>query len=579
MPLTANGKIDRKGLPAPDAVDSGASGASPRGRNPVEDLLGEMWARLLEVDSVGIDDSFFDLGGHSLLATRLITRVRETFGVDLPLKTLFDRPTVALLAESIQAALLSEHHFEALPLVAVSRTEPLRVSFAEQRLWFLDQLEPGRSFSNIPAGVRLLGRLDSDALKRSIDEVINRHENLRTTFGTDGGRPTRVVAPAMSLSIPMVDLTDLPEPKREAWAAGFAAREASLPFDLASGPLVRIRLLRMGADDHVMLLVMHHIISDGWSVGVLINEMAAIYKAISLGEPFALPELLIQYADFASWQQEWFSNGTLERDLSYWKDNLTSAPASLELPTDRPRPAIPSYRGATRSFLLPATICDDLKTVCRGESVTLFMALLAAFQTLLHRYTGQDDISVGSPVAGRNRPETEALIGCFVNTLVMRTDLRGNPSLRELLRRVRETALGAYTHQEAPFERIVEELRPQRTFGPSPLFQVWFVLHNTPMPAVVLPELSLIPLEVDGGTATFDLTLSMAETADGLSGSVTYSTDLFDPGTVAEMIVRFEIILREIIKHPDTRLLDIPFQAGRAAGIESLADAEPQFAF
>ena len=384
--------------------------------------------------------------------------------------------------------------------------EPLQLSFAQQRLWFLDQWEPGSSTYNLTTAVRLTGLLNFAAFERSINEILWRHEALRTTFATVDGQPVQVVASPKAFALPVMSLQHLPENEREAEARRLVKDERSKPFDLVKGPLFRPTLLQLGEAEHILLLTMHHIVSDGWSMGILSRELTVLYAAFSAGHPSPLPELSIQYGDFAKWQREWLQGEVLERQLSYWKMQLEGIPAVSNLPTDRPRPAVQGYRGKAQYLELSKELTEGLKALSRKEGVTLFMTLLAAFQTLLYRYTSQEDIVVGSPIANRNRTEIEGLIGFFVNTLVLRTDVSGNPSFRELLGRVRKTALDAYEHQDLPFEKLVEELKPERSLSYSPLFQVMFVLQNAPNTGWEFEGLSVSPVRVDTETAKFDLT-------------------------------------------------------------------------
>ncbi len=388
-----------------------------------------------------------------------------------------------------------------------SNTFPL--SFAQQRLWFLDQLEPGSPLYNVPQAIRMSGALNPQALQKSLETIVARHESLRTTFMMVDGSPVQVVAPNLKMALPVTDLSGLPEDEREAESRRLSTEEARQPFDLEHGPLIRAGLLRLQAEEHVLLLNMHHIISDGWSTGVFVRELRALYEAFSQDKPSPLPELPIQYADFAVWQREWLAGEVLERQLSYWKGQLTGAPAVIDLPTDRPRPAVQSYRGAHQSMRLSRELTEKLKELSQREGATLFMTLLAAFQTLLMRYTSQEDIVIGSPIAGRNRAETENLIGFFINTLVLRTDLSGDPTFRELLGRVKELTFGAYEHQDVPFEKLVEELQPERSLSRNPLFQVMFTLLNAPGQSLELPGLTLRPLPADSGTSQFDVALAM----------------------------------------------------------------------
>ncbi|HEY9633551.1 MAG TPA: amino acid adenylation domain-containing protein [Coleofasciculaceae cyanobacterium] len=460
-------------------------------------------------------------------------------------------------------------------LVPISRDRTLPLSFAQQRLWFLDQLVPNSAFYNTPAAVRLTGSLNLAALERTFDQIVRRHEALRTTFVTVQGQPVQVIAPSLETSLPVIDLRDFPEAERETEARRLTTQEAQRPFDLSKNPLLRVTLLRLDESEYVLLLILHHIVSDGWSMGVLIREIAALYTAYleaedenNLSSSFILPELPIQYADFAHWQREWLQGEVLETQLAYWRKQLDGI-SMVNLPTDRPHPAIQTYRGATQLLQLPKRLSEALEALSQQEGVTLFMTLLAAFQTLLYRYTQQEDIAVGSPIANRNRSEIEGLIGFFVNSLVLRTDLSGNPTFRDVLSRVREVALGAYAHQDLPFEKLVEELHPERNLNQNPLFQVVFALQNAPVVALELPGLTLSPLHfVDTGTTRFDLEFHLWEqrhsnglgldSSDGISGFVVYSTDLFDAATINRMLGHFQTLLEGIVANPEQRLADLP---------------------
>jgi len=558
LPLTPTGKVDRRALPAPDGARPEVENVYVAPRTPEEEIVAGIWAQILGLERVGIHDNFFELGGHSLLATRLVSRLRDDLQVEVPLRTLFETPTVAGLAESIRRKMWAAQDLSIPPIQPVPRDRDLPLSFAQQRLWFLDQLEPGSPFYNIPTAVRLTGPLDVAALERTLNEIVRRHEALRTTFETVDGRARQVIAPELTVPLPVTDLTDLPETEREAEALQLATQEAQRPFDLARGPLLRARLLRLGREDHVALLTMHHIVSDGWSMGILIQEIAALYEAFSSGRPSPLQELPIQYADFAHWQREWLQGEILEAQLSYWKQQLDGSPPLLELPTDRPRPAVQSFRGRTQAFALPKDLSKAIKDLGHQEGATLFMTLLAAFQSLLYRYTGQETINVGTPIANRTQSEIEGLIGFFVNTLVMRADLSGDPSFRELLKRVREMALGAYAHQDLPFEMLVDALQPERNLSHSPLFQVMFVLQEAPMGAQALSNLTLRGVEAETGVAKFDLTLSMAEDGDGLGGVFEYNVDLFDAATIERMIAHFQRLLEGIVADPNRPISELP---------------------
>ena len=558
LPLTPNGKVDRRALPEPAPLSLDAGDEVAAARNPFEEVLAGIWSRVLGVEQVGIHDDFFSLGGHSLLATQLVSRVRDAFHVELPLRALFESPTPASLAPRVERALRSSGGAAEHPRVEPApRDGDIPLSFAQQRLWFFDQLEPGSNAYNIPAAVRLRGALSSLALARALSEVVRRHESLRTCFAADAGRPRQVVRPAAPVELPVEDLSGMDEAEREAHALELAALEAATGFDLSEGPLLRARLLRLTADEHVLILTMHHIISDGWSVGVLVGELSALYAAYSRGEESPLPELPVQYADYAVWQRQHLSGEALEEQLAYWRERLEGL-TEPALPTDRPRSAARGRRGAGLPFSLPADISARLRGLCRAEGVTLFMTLLAAWQALLMRYTGQDDIVIGTPVAGRTRGETEGLIGFFVNMLVMRTDLSGEPSFRELLGRVRETCLGAYAHQEVPFDRLVEEFAPGRAAGDIPLFQAAFALQTPSESEIKLADLCLTPLAAETTTAKFDLELELWEESGELRGKLLYKTDLFEAATVERILRHYESLLRRVAGGADFGLGELP---------------------
>ncbi len=560
FPLTPNGKVDRRALPAPDGSRPELAARYVAPRSVVEEVVAGVWAEVLGVDRVGVLDDFFELGGHSLLATQVVSRLRDALGVEVPLRQLFEEPTVAAVARWVERARAGGEAASAVPpLQPISRQGELPLSFAQQRLWFLDQLSPGGSFYNIPSALRLRGELDVGALERSLTEVVRRHEVLRTTFSEVGGRPVQVIHDAERVELEVVDLTGLAEADREAEALRLAREEARRPFDLERGPLFRARLLRLGREDHVALLTLHHIVSDGWSMGVLVEEMASLYAAFQAGQPSPLAELPIQYADYAAWQRSWLVGEELERQLGYWREQLAGAPSVLELPTDRPRPAVQTFSGSTESRVLSADLSEGLRRLSRKEGVTLFMTLLAAWQALLSRYSGQEDIVVGCPIANRQRSEVERLIGFFVNTLVLRTDLSGEPSFRELLRRVREVSLGAFGHQDLPFEQLVEALQPVRDLSHSPVFQVAFVWQNAPLGELELPGLHLEPFGVSGGTAKYDLTLTMAEGSEGrLLAELEYNTDLFEASTIRRMLAHLERLLSAVVEDPKVAVGKVP---------------------
>ncbi|WP_414585420.1 amino acid adenylation domain-containing protein [Scytonema sp. PCC 10023] len=486
----------------------------------------------------------------------------------------------AAIIEFLRAANYT-NNYTSTPFVPISRNRNLPLSFAQQRLWFLDQLVPNNPFYNVPAAFRLTGSLHLAALEQTFNEIVRRHEALRTTFAIVEGQPVQVIAPILNVSLAVRDLQQLPQvvvaptprDQREKEARRLMTQEAQRPFNLSADPLLRVTLLRLDEAEHILVLNMHHIVSDGWSIGVLIQEIAALYTAFacryvaSLGSTL-LPELPIQYADFAYWQRQWLQGEVLAKQLGYWQKQLEGV-SMLNLPTDRPRPALPTYRGARQFLQLPKSLSEALETLSQQEGVTLFMTMLAAFQILLYRYTQQEDIAVGSPIANRNRSEIEGLIGFFVNSLVLRTDLSGNPTFRSVLSRVRDVALEAYAHQDLPFEKLVEELHPERNLNQNPLFQVVFALQNAPMSALELPGLTLSPLPFDSETTRFDLEFHLWErtpqnglwvnSSEGISGFVIYSTDLFDDSTITRMLGHFQTLLESIVAHPEQRIADLPF--------------------
>jgi hypothetical protein len=504
-----------------------------------------------------VEANFFHIGGHSLLATQVLSRVREVFGVEVALRRLFGEPTVAGLARSIEEGLRAGEVTLVPPLVAVPREEEMVLSFAQQRLWFIDQLQAGNNAYNMAAAVRLTGELDVTALEQSFSEIIRRHEVLRTSFKMSNGRPVQVIAEARPVSLDVLDLSHLDEEERESEARRLAAEEARRSFDLSSGPLLRVSLLRLSEEEYGLLFTMHHIISDGWSMGILVKEAATLYEAFSTGKPSPLEELSIQYADYAHWQREWLQGEVLEEQLSYWREQLAGAPPLLKLPTDYQRPANPTWRGGAHPFLLPLDLSRSLEQFNRHEGVTLFMTLLAAWQSLLAHYSGQRDIVVGTDIANRNYRETEKLIGFFVNQLVLRTDLTGDPGFRELLRRVREVTLGAYAHQDVPFDKLVEALNPDRALSRTPLFQTKLTLENTPQEESKPEGLTFSGIGGDTTMAKLDLMLNVKQTPQGVGGWIEYDADLFEPATIARMERLFTALLSSVLAQPEIKLSEL----------------------
>jgi len=579
IPLTPNGKVDHGALLPPEQYETQENHAGAQGgidqdlslsvhaehglalasSNAEEEMLAGIWSEVLKVKDVKITDNFFDLGGHSLSAMPMTSRIRDIFNVEISPRAVFEAPTVTELAQQIKLASRERTGVQALPITPVSRDGKLPLSFAQERLWFIDQLQPGSTAYNIPATVRLTGRVNFEALKASFNEIVRRHESLRTTFSAVDGEPIQIIADTHDVDLPVIDLRALSEQARKAEALRLTTEESRQPFDLSQGPPLRVCMIRIAEEEAVLLLTLHHIISDDWSMRVLFSELFAIYFAYLRGEESPLPDLRVQYTDYAVWQRGYLQGEVLATQLSYWKEQLTGAPALLDLPTSHPRPNVQSTRGASESFTLPPDLSDSLRQLSRREGVTLFMTLLAAFNVLLHKYSGQDDIVIGSPIAGRNRREVEELIGFFVNTIALRTDLSGDPSFRGLLRKVREVCLGAYAHQDLPFETLVEELQPERSLSHNPIFQVMFELENLPPGSTPQAERTesdhLAPTRLE--TAIFDLVLSVKETGRGLNCVIEYSTDLFTSDLIKAMATHFQAILAQLTTNPDWQLSQV----------------------
>jgi amino acid adenylation domain-containing protein len=562
FPLTPNGKIDRKALPAP-AIEEHDEQRFVAPRGPVEQVLAAIWSEVLHVERVGRDENFFALGGHSLLAIQIVTRIRAAFDVDLPLHHLFQAATIAGLAEQIELLLRAADGVQTPPIERISRDQALPLSFAQQRLWFLDQLDPHNPSYNIPFAVRLSGALDVIALQRSFAEIVRRHDVLRTTFQIVANQNVQVIAPSLDLPLTLVDLSAHDAEQREDQLQQTIQRWARQPFDLQHGPLSRAALVRLDHDEHVALVVLHHSIADGWSLGVLVRELAALYAAAGDPAAAALPALPIQYADYAHWQRGWLRGAILEQQLGYWKQHLAGAPSLLALPTDRPRAASQSDEAGLLTRVTAPALSAELSALGRREGVTLFMLGLAALQTLLQRYSGQQDIVVGTPTAGRTQAETEALIGCFINTLALRTSFEGQPTFREILQRVRQSALGAYAHQELPFEQLVEALQPSRDLSHTPIFQVMFVQQNTLMPTIELPGLRLAQIGIDTSAEQYDLSIALDDTdpAQGLTWTVKYKTALFDEPTIARLLDHLQTLLAAVVAQPERRVADLPLMS------------------
>jgi acyl carrier protein len=471
MPLTGNGKIDRKGLPDPEKV---RGRERVRARTAVEEVVAGVWSEVLkQEETVGVEDNFFELGGHSLLATRVVSRLRSALQVEVTLPMLFDAPTVAGLALQVERVQREQQGLVAPPMVAVPRNGRLPLSFAQQRLWFMDQLYPEASIYNGTSAIRLHGVLEREVLQKAVNQIVERHEVLRTSFPAVQGEPVQMIGVGMEIGIETVDLRGKGEREQEAEIRWWMEEEGRKRFDLRQGPLLRLRLLRLSEGEHILVCSMHHIVTDGWSLGIMVRELSELYAGIREGRGWVLPRLELQYVDFAHWQREWLQGEVLEGELRYWRRQLTDAPEELELVPGRAR-AGGSFRGGMCHFTVGREVCEPLRRLARREQVTLFMVLLGAWEVLLLRYSGQEDMMIGTPIANRNRVETENLIGFFVNLLVLRSDVGGNPKFVELLGRVREKVLGAYAHQDLPFEKLVAELQPERSLKETPLFRVMF---------------------------------------------------------------------------------------------------------
>ena len=560
LPRTASGKVDRKALP--EACGERRPLPVPAlAQTPVEELLAGIWSEVLGVERVGRDESFFALGGHSLLAAQIAVRVRKLLGVDLPLRASFDSPTLKELAARVESMRSEGDAVGALPPLArlpQPPGQPWPLSSAQERLWFLDRLEPGSPAYNVAQAVRLAGPLDRAALAGSLLEVVRRHDPLRASFPATDRGPVQVVSPEAFVAMPCIDLRSLPAERAAALASKLSCQEARAPFDLARGPLLRSKLLRLGNEEHLLLLTLHHTVTDGWSMGVLVSEVSALYPALARREPVSLPELPIRYGDYAAWQRSWLAEGGLASQLDFWRRELQGAPTSLDLPVDQPRPARQSFRGASLPVILLEELAVGLRELGRREGLTPFMVLLTCFGSLLARYAGQQDLLVGAPVAGRNRAELEPLIGLFLNTLPLRLDLSGASDFLEAARRVRETTLAAHSHQELPFERLVEELSPARNLSHAPLVQAMLVLQPV-TPSIQLSGLELSASEVDTGATKLDLTLSLAEGDGRFAGRLTYSSELFHPSTVARLRGHFEGLLAAALASPSgRRLAELP---------------------
>lgn len=556
LPLSANGKVNRLSLPEPGAARPHLSSDFVAPRNPDEARLAAIWSEVLRLEQVGVNDNFFELGGHSLLAAQVIARVRAEFRIETSLRCLFEAPTVALMVSSFESTGTTDDDSLMRRIDPSARGDEAPLSFTQQQFWLLDQAEPDSCY-NICTALRIEGPLEVQRLRQALELIVARHEILRTNIEMKDGVAVQVIAQSMRLPFDVSDLRQLSVSEREAEIQRLVKTESELPFDLSAGPLLRIKLLATSADESVLLVTVHHFVCDGWSVGVLLRELATLYQDSGAGRSASLPQLRIQYADYALWQRQRLSGQWFEQQLEYWRKQMAGAAPILDLPTDYSRPEQRSVTGAQDSIRLPVNLTEAIGKLSRQEGVTLFMTLLAAFQTLLFRYTGQEDIVVGSPVAGRSMLETEDLIGSFVNTLALRADFTGKPTFREFLGRVRAATLGALSHQDVPFEKLVEELNPERKRNRTPLFQTMFALRNTPASDTAIEGLTITPLRIPDAKARFDLTLEAEEEPEGLHLCFEYDSELFRPETITRMLGHFQNLLQAVVADPAQRVSDL----------------------
>ena len=558
LPLTPNGKLDRKALPAPEADAYVVRGyEAPEGE--IETVLAGIWAEVLKLERVGRHDNFFELGGHSLLAVQVVTRMRQGLGLEVAIRDLFARPILADLAGGLEITARAT-----LPTITrAERGERLPLSFAQQRLWFLSQLEGASAAYHVPVRWRLCGQLDSAVLRKALEGVVARHEALRTTFSQVDGEPVQRIIPAEDSRLELIEHDLRQHPDAEGELQRLSIEEAGNGFDLEAGPLIRGRLIRLREEEHALLITMHHIVSDGWSMGVLLKELSTLYGAFMRGESNPLPELSLQYVDYAVWQRKWIEGGVLREQGEYWKTRLEGAPALLELPTDHGRPAQQDYAGGFASLVLDESLTADLKKIGKRHGTTLYMTLLAGWAALMARLSGQQDVVIGTPVANRSRVEIEGLIGCFVNTLALRVDVSGSPVVGELLKRVRVETLAAQEQQDIPFEQVVEIVRPVRSLSQSPVFQAMFTWQNTPGGTLQIPDVEIKPLRLPHVVAKFDLSLSLQEAGEKIVGGVEYATTLFEQRTIERYMGYYRRLLEGMVAD-DAEVMDrLPMMSER----------------
>ena len=557
LPLSRNGKIDRKELSRRALTNQESSEQKQGLVGETEEEIARIWREVLGIEEIGRGENFMEKGGHSVKATQVVTRMRERMGVEIRIREMFENPTIENLARKVEEQRRRKKEEEGGGVGEIRKVErgaELELSFAQQRLWFLDQLEPGNVAYNMPSAARLVGSLDIQALERSLNEVVRRHEALRTSFTTIDGQPQQTIHPDLKIELPLIDLCSLPESSREQKVHTLAGMQAQMPFDLEQAPLLRSTLLKLSQQEHVILFTVHHIVSDGWSIGILMHELATLYEAFSTGKPSSLPELSIQYADFAHWQREFLQGDVIMDHLRYWLKQAGNSRSTLDLPTDYPRPSIQDYKGTSKSLSLPQTLSESLKALSRQKQSSLIMTLLATFNVLLYRWTGQEDIILGLVVGGRNHPGLENLIGCFVNALALRTDLSGDPTFSQLLARVREVALGAYEHQDMPFERLVEEFQPDRNLSRNPVFDILFNNVNIPMDTFELPGLTLKPMDEEQHQSKFAMTMYVEEWGEQIVLRLVYQRALFSARRMECLLDQYRALLEQVVEQPENSI-------------------------
>ncbi|WP_407882900.1 amino acid adenylation domain-containing protein, partial [Scytonema sp. NUACC26] len=566
LPLTPNGKVDRRNLPDPERSRPALEETFVAPRNPIEEKLAVIWAELLGLEQIGVNDNFFHLGGHSLIATQILSRVREVFQVELFFHQIFANPTIAGLAQQIEQHSDHKQKWQRPAIQPIPREGMLPVSFAQERVYFIQEVAPESSAYQAQATLRFTGQLDETVLQKCLNEIVRRHEIFRTTFPSVNGRLFQVIHPAPPISFTVIDLQTFPEPDKEAEVQRLFEIEVQKPFDLNQLPLVRWMLLRLSNQEHLLIHIEHHMVHDGWSFNkVFLSELVELYQAFCSGNPSPLPELPLQFVDYAYWQREWVKSQEAQTQLAYWQQQLSGSSPLLELPLDRPRPAEQTYNGAQIRVELPINLYESLQVLSRQEGITLFMTMLAAFLVMLHRYTGQDDLCVGTAVANRRMREVEGLIGMIVNNLVLRTDLSGNPTFRELLGRVRSCTLEAFANEDLPFDKVVEVLKPVRNLSYNPLFQVMFSYHDTPLPNLRLSGLNISPnVALSNKSTKFDLDVVVIPNSQqyGMDKGITviweYNTDLFDAATIQQMVDQYQNLLEGIVVNPEQHLGELP---------------------